>query len=234
MEGTEPEVPRKGQHVSFAAQRELGSLAGLEIIGLEAAPRLVNVLFAGVLKRITETAFDAAPGVDAFLDGDFVGRVLEHGAAGSDIQAFIVFADDSEINILGLLIFNGAVAVVVEFDWAQVDVLLHFEAEAEQDAFFQNSGFHIRMADGAEQHNRELFQVTDGAVGQHFFGAQVPVAAEIEIGVIEFKSKFGSGGVEDLDRLTRNFRACTVANDDCHVVTFHRSARMPGRTVVFN
>src|ERR1035438_3528731 len=55
--------------------------------------------------------------------------------------------DDDEVNVLGLLAFERTEALVVEFDRAQIDVLLQLEPGAEQDAFFENARFHVGMAD---------------------------------------------------------------------------------------
>jgi hypothetical protein len=64
--------------------------------------------------------------------------------------------------------FSGQIRSSVKFHRAKVDVLLHLEAQAEQDAFLQNAGFDIRMADGAEEDRRELAEFAHRAVRQDF------------------------------------------------------------------
>jgi hypothetical protein len=89
VEGAIPEIPGEGEDVGFAAEREL----------------VVFFAFAGEFESETEAAFDAAARVDAFLDGDFVGAALEDETAGAGVDAFVVFADDDEIDVFGGLIF---------------------------------------------------------------------------------------------------------------------------------
>ncbi len=128
-----------------------GGFAGGEVVGLEGAPGFAAAAFLGEFEGEAEAAFDAAPSVDTFLDGDFVGGAFEDEAAGAGVEAFVVFADDDEVDVFGFLVFEGAEAFVVEFDGAEIDVLLQLEAEAEEDAFFEDAGFDFGVADGAQE-----------------------------------------------------------------------------------
>ena len=205
MEGAFPEVEGVGQHVGLAAEGQL----------------LLLVPLAGELEGVAQAALDAAAGVDAFLHGHLVGRALEDEAAGAGVEPFVVLAHDDEVDVLGLLVLERAEALVVELDRAQVDVLLQLEAGAQQDALFQDAGLDVGMADGAQQDGRELAQFRHDAVRQHLAGAQVAVAAEVVVGVVELELELLRGGVEHLDRLADHFRARAVAADDCNVVTLH-------------
>ena len=172
-------------------------------------------------KAIAQAALDAAARVDALLQGDLVGRAFEDESARAGVKPFVVLADDDEINVLGLLVFQRAEALVVELDRAQVDVLLQLEAGAQQDALFEDARLHVGMADGAEQDGRELPQFRQHAVRQHLAGAQVALAAEVVVGVVELELELLRGGLEDFDGLADDFRPRAVAADDCNVVTFH-------------
>src|SRR5438309_1028618 len=86
------------------------------------------------------------------------------------------------------------------------------------------------MTDRAEQNDRELPQLIHRAVGQHFLGAQIPLAAKIVVGIIEFDAELLRRHVENLDRFTYHFGACAVAADNCNIVRFHGNtySRKPG------
>ena len=99
--------------------------------------------------------------------------------------------------------------------------MLELEPGAEENALFQNARFDVRMADGAEQNGGELPQFVQHAVRQHLAGAQVSVAADIVVGVVEFEGEFFRSGIEDFDCLADDFRPRAVAADDCKIIAFH-------------
>ena len=182
---------------------------------------LLLVPLAGELEGVTQATLDAAAGVDAFLQGDLVGRALENETAGAGVKPFVVLAHDDEINMLGLLVLQRAEALVVQLYRAQIDVLLQLEAGAQQDALLENAGLDIGMADGAEQDGRELPQFRQHAVRQSLAGAQIARAAQVVIGVVELELELLRGDIEDFDRLADHFRPGAVATNDCNVVTLH-------------
>src|ERR1051326_175042 len=140
VKGTLPKIECKCQHVCLAAKCQF----------------LVFVALASEFERISETAFDSAPSVYAFLQSNFVGRALEHESTGASVKTFVILADDHKINVLWLLVFERAEALVIQFHRPKVNVLFQFETCAQKDSLFQNAGLHIRMANRAEQ-NRGKF-----------------------------------------------------------------------------
>src|SRR5439155_18010805 len=104
----------------------------------------------GEFEGVSKTTLHTASCVDAFLDGDFVRGSLKYKTACTCIKAFVVFADDDKIYMLGLLVFERAEALVVEFDRPEMDVLLQFKTRPQQDAFLEDSRFDIRMTNGAK------------------------------------------------------------------------------------
>ena len=54
------------------------------------------------------------------------------------------------------------------------------------------------MADGAEQDGRELAQLRHHAVRQHLAGAQVAVAAEVVVRVVELEPNFAAAASSTL------------------------------------
>src|SRR5262249_17700103 len=105
----------------------------------------------------------------------------------------------------------------------KIDVLLQFETQAEQDALLENAWLHLRMTHRAEENRLELAQFIYRAIGQHFTGLQVAIAAEVVIVPVELETEFLAGRLAHLERFASAFRACTVAADDCNIVTFHKS-----------
>ena len=69
-----------------------------------------------------------------------------------------------------------------QLDRPQVDVLVELKPQLQQQALFEDARLDVGMADGAQVDGVELAQLVDGAGGQHFAGAQVALAAEVEVG----------------------------------------------------
>src|SRR2546422_894596 len=152
VKGAFPEIESVGQHVGLAAKGQL----------------LVLIALAGEIKRKPQTALDAPARVDAFLQGHFVLRAFKNKSARARVQPFVIFADHDEIDVLGSLVLERAESLVVELHGPKVDVLLQFEARAQQDAFFQDARLYLRMANGAEQNGRELPEFPQDAIGKNF------------------------------------------------------------------
>src|SRR5262249_15739562 len=94
---------------------------------------------------------------------------------------------------------------------------------AQQDAFFKDSWFNVRMANGAQQNGWELPQFAENAVRQNLIGAQVAIAADVVVAVVELEVKLFGRDIEDLDRLTDDLGSGTVGGDYRNVVAFHES-----------
>ena len=155
------------------------------------------------------------------LDGDLVGRALKEVTAGAGVEAFVVLADDNEIHVLGALVLERTILGAIKADGAEIDVLFELEPEAEQDALFENAGFHLGVADGTEEDGLEAAQFIDRAVGKDFAGAKVSFAAEIEVVPVEFEAELGGRHFCDLEGLEGHFGTRAVAADDCDIVRFH-------------
>jgi len=75
---------------------------------------------------------------------------------GRSSKAFVIFANDHEIDMFWLFILKRAEALIVELHRAEIDVLFEFKAGPEENAFFQDTRFYIRVTDCAKQDSREL------------------------------------------------------------------------------
>ena len=165
-------------------------------------PHSVSLLrlarFAAGFEGVADAAFDAHPGVDRFLDRDLVRRALAQNAARAGIQPFRVFPDDQEIDVGGGFILQGRIHVRVEFHRPQVDVLIQFEPQAQQQSFFENARLHIRMPDRAQVDRVQFAEFRDHAVGQNLPGALVAFAAQVVIDPVDPEPEFLRGRLEDL------------------------------------
>src|SRR6185369_9094141 len=118
-------------------------------------------------------------GIDAFLQGNFVRCSLEDKSPGPGIKAFVIFANHYEIDVLRFLVLQGAETLVIEFNRAEVDVLLQLEPGAQEDAFLQDTRLDVRVPDGAEQNGGELAQLLQDTIRQNFTRLQIAFATDI-------------------------------------------------------
>ena len=107
--------------------------------------------------------------------------------------------------------------------------MLQLETEAEQDAFFQDAGLHLRVTDRAEEDGFELAEFVHRGIGQDFAGPEVAFAAEIKGVPIEFEAEFEGCRFGDLERFARDFRTSAVAANNRDVVGFHKSCLPAGQ-----
>jgi len=198
FENALPKVTGEGHGVGF-----VGHAQAFESVG------------TGVVEGVADDALDASAGVDVFLDGDFVGGALFEEAAGADVDAFGVFAEDHEVDVFGGAIAEGSEAIMKEFGGASVDVEVEFEAEAEENVGGVLIGRDAGIAEGAEEDGVEFVaQEFDGAFGKRDFFAEIFVGAPIEFDELERAIAFGYGGFDDLDGDGSDFLADAVAGDD--------------------
>ena len=92
-------------------------------------------------KGVFEAAIDLFSGVDPALGGDFIGSTLLDAAADTGVDAAGIFTDDDVINIFRAFACQRGFHARIKFDRAEVDVLIEFKAQTEQDALFQDTGF---------------------------------------------------------------------------------------------
>src|SRR5204862_4384525 len=97
VKGALPQIKSKGKHIGLAAESQLSLFVPL--------PRK--------LERETQAALDAAAGVDAFLDRDFVWRAFENKTAGAGIEPFVVLADHDKIDVRRAFVLERAKTFIV-------------------------------------------------------------------------------------------------------------------------
>src|SRR6266852_7633382 len=104
-----------------------------------------------VFKGVADYPAHALAGIDVFLDSNFVVSSLPGDAATVHVNAFGVFADDDEIQVLRFDSLERAKGRVEQPHWADVRVQVHLEAHAQQNLF----GVNIRRDAGIAESSRE-------------------------------------------------------------------------------
>ncbi len=79
------------------------------------------------------------------------------------------------------------------------------------------------MADGAEIHGLELAEFVGGAVGQHFAGAQIAVAAKIVMMPVQLEIELAGRGLGHFERFSGDFRSGAVARRTAISYVFMRN-----------
>ena len=153
-------------------------------------------------------------GVDGRLGGHFVRRALLQKAADAAVEILGVLADHDKVDVVRALAGQRRFDARVEFDGPQVDVLIQLKPQFQQQSLFQDSGRHVRMADGAQEDGVERAQLVDRAGRQYVAGAQVAVAAEVKLFQFVLEPFQRRDGLQHLECFGGDFGARSIAADD--------------------
>ena len=190
-----PQVVNIREHVRFAAQ-------GQRVLVPLAAGFLP--VFAGIVECVAQATIHLVATVDRGLDCDFLGRSLHRKSAGTGVKVARVFTNDCEIDVFRPFILQRGFHAGIQFDRAQIDVLIQREAGFEQNSLLQDTRGHIGMPDSAQQNRIKLAQLFNRAVGERFSGTFVSFAPEIEFGQLDFEIKFSRCSLENLNSFSRH------------------------------
>jgi hypothetical protein len=78
--------------------------------------------------------------------------------------------------VLRPFVLERGLHIGIQLHRPQVDVLIEGEARLEQNAYFQNAGLDVGMADGAQENGIELLELLQCTVRQDLAGALVALA----------------------------------------------------------
>src|SRR5918996_3372017 len=148
-------------------------------------------------------------------------RASVDNASGAGVGALGVLADDHEVTALGGEVRDRGLYARQQPDWTQVDVLVERGPQTQQQAAFQNAGWHVRCAHGAEQYGIVVPELVEHGVGQHLTGTLVPSAAKVVGGGVDVEVEPGRGDTQCLDGLGRHLGPHSVAWDQCDLETYH-------------
>ena len=199
LKGAPPQVVAIGQDVGLGDQRQHFFRVVPPARELEGPANAALASFAGIEGR---------------LAGHFVGRALFQEAADAAVQIFGVLADDDKIDVVGPLAGQRSLDTGEQLHRAEIDVLIELKSQLQQQAFFQDAGLNVGVADGAQKDGVEGSQFVDGPGRKGLAGAQIAVAAEVEIDrFVRETVKLGDGG-QHFEPLGNDFRTGAVAADD--------------------
>ena len=196
---------------------------------------------ACLFKRETNGPLDARSGIDRGLDSHFLGCSLAREPPCSDVEVFVVLADDDHVDVVGPLAFDRALNTRIEMHGPQVDILVEVESEAEQDSLLENAGGDVGVADRTEQDDVATAEPLDFGVGQNVSGSQVILAPQVKGNGLEVEALDSGNGGEYEEGLGRYLRAHTIARHDAqldqntlHVNSFESKtvAKIPIVTIV--
>ena len=173
---------------------------------------------------VAHHALDAEAGVDADLGGDLVGRAGAQRAAVADVGALGALAHDDEVDAVRRHPLDGqrALDTRVEPGRAQVDVVLHGEAERQQDAALEHAARHARVADRAEQDGVVPLQLVEHRVGQRLAGGVPATGTQVVLGGGDLRAGLPDDRLEHLQALGDDLGADAVAADDGEVEGLRR------------
>jgi len=97
-------------------------------------------------------------------------------AADAGVDAAGVFTHDHEVDVLRPFVLERGLHIGIQLHRPQVDVLIEGEARLEQNAYFQNAGLDVGMADGAQENGIELLELLQCTVRQDLAGALLALA----------------------------------------------------------
>ena len=165
----------------------------------------------GIFKRKADYALHALPGVDVFLYRDLIGRALLEYTARVGVNAFGVFTDHDEVNVLRLDALERAQCGIEQAHRTHVGVEIHFEAHAQQDLFGMNVRSDTRIAESAHQDGIEVALQHREAVGRDGDTVdQIAVGAPVKLGSFNV----GTGRSNDLDGLEDDFFSNAVTGNN--------------------
>ena len=134
-----------------------GKRSGPEVAGVRQHVRLVDHghLTAFASRRppecIADHALHAVPRIEALFGRDLGRRVFVQKTAGAGIEALGALADHDHVDLTGLDVREGAGGAWPQPGRSQIDVVVEGEPEFQQQATLEDTRWHGRVADGAEQ-----------------------------------------------------------------------------------
>lgn len=129
-------------------------------------------------------------------------------ATVAGVGAFSALPDDDEVD--PRVARQRAAHPLVEPTRPQIDVVVQFEADLEQQPALQQSAGHRRITDRTEQDQAVAAQLVDHAGGQNFSVAWQAPRTQVGFGALHS----GQHHVEYLECLADDFRADAVTGDD--------------------
>ena len=194
LHGPLPQVAGVGEHVRLVHQGQL-----------PARP------LGGAPERVPDHPADAERGVDALLGGDLVRRAFPHDPAGAGVGTFGALPHHHDVDRLGPDVRQRRGHARIEPDRPQVDVVVQFEPQPQQQPALQHAAGHARVADRAEQDRIMPAQFVEHGVGQNLAGGVPAPGPEVVTRLLDHD--IGGRRAQHLKGLGHDFGAYPVAAD---------------------
>ena len=136
------------------------------------------------------------------------------------IEAFGIFANHNEFYVLGSFVLKRGFHPGVKYNRPQIYVLIQPEAEFEQKALFQYSGFDIGVSDGAKQYCVKLAQLLEQSFRKQFTRFEVAFSSQVEVNLFGGKACSLRCCVQCLKGFPYNLGARSVSRNDRNAVIF--------------
>ena len=163
---------------------------------------LAAVAAAGEFEGVADRPLDTHPGVHRPLRRHLVERPLAQESTVADVRALGVLPDHDEVVRL-------RVAGRGPLERPLVDVQVEGDPHPDDQPAFEDARGDVGPAGRAEQDRVVVAELLDRRLAQHLAVAQVPPAAEVEVGGVDV----GAGRAEHLEGLGGDLRTDPVATD---------------------
>src|SRR5215475_2208181 len=184
-------------------------------VGFVGHAQAFQFVLAGVVESVAEDAFNTFARVNVLLGGDLVGSALLEKAAGADVDAFGVFAEDYEANVVADAIFERSEAFVEELGGTGVDEEIELETEAQENIGGMLIRRDSRIAERAEEDSVEfVLKYLDRAFRERDFFAEVFIGGPVEFDKFYRPVAFSSGGFDGGEAYGSDFFADAIARND--------------------
>ncbi len=140
------------------------------------------------------------------------GRAHLEVAAHVHVNAFGVFADDGEVDVVGRGVLQRTERSVEQLDRTHVGVEVHLEAHAQQNFLGVNVGGHAGIAERADEDGVEVAGQHVKAVGRNGGAVdEVAVGSPVKGGELDGRAR----GANHFERVRDDFLADTVSGNNC-------------------
>src|SRR5690242_10794284 len=181
------------------------------------------VSLARQFEGVAQHAIDPTPRKNRLLHRHFLIRSLVKAAADVRVFSFVVFADDTKVNLTGLPVLEWRLDSFKEPYWAEVHVLAEAAAQGNEQAPQGNVVGNIRMSNGSEENSVKRLELRDAIRGHHSPGLDIGFAAPVQAFPGNTESKALCCRFQDSHAFRHNFFADSVSGDNRDMESSHRA-----------
>src|SRR5579875_126431 len=165
-------------------------------------------------ERVADHPRDPKCGIHALFGGDFLRRPAPEETTRAGVGTLGALPHHEEIDLLRLDVGKRRAHTGKQLDRAEVDVVVEFEAQAQEQTAFQHTARHARVADRAEEDRVMGAQFVKHGVRQGLPGCMPPPRAKVVLGPLDLQRESGGDRVEHFQSFGHHLRPDAVAGDD--------------------